>query len=183
MNNTIYTVGHSTRSIEEFISLLTAFGIELLVDVRRFPGSRKYPQFNQAELEGELQRQGLGYVHLPELGGRRHATNSPLNAGWRNASFRGYADYMQTDEFRAGIERLIQLAQDRQTVIMCAEAVPWRCHRSLIADALLVRGIDVEDIMSEKSAKPHKLTPWAKLEGLSITYPEAGPGVSENSEP
>jgi uncharacterized protein (DUF488 family) len=172
MSNTIYTIGHSTHPIDEFNKILQAYGIELLVDVRTIPGSRHNPQFNQAELEQYLHEHGVSYAHLKELGGRRHTSKSSINIGWRNLSFRGYADYMQTEEFRAGIERLIKLAQSQRTVIMCAEAVPWRCHRSLIGDALLVRNVHVEDIMGETSAKPHDLTPWAKVDGVSVTYPE-----------
>jgi uncharacterized protein (DUF488 family) len=172
MNKTIYTIGHSTHPIDEFINILHVFEIGLVVDVRTIPKSRHNPQFNQTELERGLQDQDLGYIHLKELGGLRHTTKSSTNTGWRNSSFRGFADYMQTDEFRTGIEELIKLAQITRTVIMCAEAVPWRCHRSLIGDALVVRDILVEDIMSEKSAIPHNMTPWAKVDGISITYPE-----------
>ena len=173
MKDTIYTIGHSTNPIDEFIKILQAHEIELVVDVRTIPRSRYNPQFNQAELEQDLQHHNIGYTRLKELGGLRHTTNASINTGWRNSTFRGYADYMQTEDFRAGIEQLIRLAQAKRTVIMCAEAVPWRCHRSLIGDALVVRGIHVEDIMNEKSAKPHDITPWAKVNGFSITYPES----------
>jgi uncharacterized protein (DUF488 family) len=172
MNDTIYTIGHSTHPIDEFIKILRAYGIELLVDVRTIPMSRHNPQFNQAGLEQSLQEHGVRYAHLKALGGLRGTTKASINTGWRNLSFRGYADYMQTEEFRTGIERLIKLAQAQPTAIMCAEAVPWRCHRSLIGDALLVRNIHVEDIMGERSAKPHDLTPWAKVDGVAVTYPE-----------
>jgi uncharacterized protein (DUF488 family) len=172
MEDTIYTIGHSTHPIDEFIRMLQAYGITLLVDVRTLPGSRHNPQFNQEELRPSLEAHGIGYVHLKELGGRRHTTKDSINTGWRNLSFRGYADYMQTEEFRAGIERLIDLARAQPTAIMCSEAVPWRCHRSLIGDALLAHGFRVLDIMSEISAKPHGLTPWARVEGLTVTYPE-----------
>ncbi len=175
MDQTIYTIGHSTHPIDEFIKILDAYNIGLLVDVRTIPRSRHNPQFNQDELEQSLPAHGIGYVHLKELGGLRHTTKDSINTGWRNLSFRGYADYMQTEEFRAGIARLLELAQAQPTAIMCSEAVPWRCHRSLIGDALLVRNVHVVDIMSEKSSKPHELTPWAKVDGVSITYPEASP--------
>ncbi len=175
MEEAIYTIGHSTHPIDEFIKMLDAYKIGLLVDVRTIPKSRHNPQFNQDELAQSLQAHGIGYVHLKELGGLRHTTKDSINTGWRNLSFRGYADYMQTEEFRVGIARLMELARPQPTAIMCSEAVPWRCHRSLIGDALLVRDVHVMDIMSERAAKPHALTPWAKVDGSSITYPEASP--------
>jgi uncharacterized protein (DUF488 family) len=168
---TIFTIGHSTLPIEEFIGLLKNYGIEQLVDVRTVPKSRHVPQFNSDALAAALGGQGIGYVHLKELGGLRHAKKDSINTGWRNASFRGYADYMSTDEFAMGIDRLIELSKAKRTVIMCAEAVPWRCHRSLVGDALLVRGIAVEDIMSATSVRPHKLTEFARVDGQQITYP------------
>ena len=168
---TIFTIGHSTHPIEEFIALLKNYGIEQLVDVRTVPKSRHVPQFNSDALEASLREAGIGYVHLKALGGLRHAKKDSMNTGWRNASFRGYADYMETEEFAKGIDRLIVLAKAKRTVIMCAEAVPWRCHRSLVGDALLVRGIAVEDIMSATSVRPHKLTEFAKVNGHRITYP------------
>jgi uncharacterized protein (DUF488 family) len=169
---TVFTVGHSTRSIEEFLSILAAHGIERLVDVRSIPKSRRVPQFNSDALGASLQQQGIQYLHMKALGGLRHPKKDSVNLGWRNASFRGYADYMASDEFRAGIERLLQLAREKRTAIMCAEAVPWRCHRSLIGDALLIREIQVEDILSARSPRPHELTPFAKVDGLNIVYPE-----------
>ncbi len=170
--NTIYTIGHSTWPIDEFNKILQAYEIELVVDVRTIPGSRHNPQFNGNELKYDLERHGIGYIHLKELGGLRHTTKTSINTGWTNLSFRGFADYMQTPEFMKGIELLIETSKLKQTVIMCAEAVPWRCHRSLIGDALVVRGIEVEDIMSERTSKPHKITPWAKADGVIVTYPE-----------
>ncbi len=170
---TIYTVGHSTHPFEEFIRILRAYKIEQLVDVRTVPGSRHNPQFSKAELERSLSGSGVRYVHLPELGGLRKATKESVNTAWRNASFRNFADYMQTDAFTEGIDKLIELSNEASTAIMCAEAVPWRCHRSLIGDALLVRGIDVVDIMTEKSSNRHELTSFAKVQGLTITYPGA----------
>jgi uncharacterized protein (DUF488 family) len=167
----VLTIGHSTRTLEEFIGLLRAHGATRVVDVRTVPRSRHNPQFNKTSLPRALKKARLGYVHLPGLGGLRHAKRDSLNAGWRNASFRGYADYMQTPEFDQSLEELIRLAKQERIAIMCAEAVPWRCHRSLIADALLVRGIHTEDIMSPTRRQAHLLTPFAKVRGTTITYP------------
>jgi uncharacterized protein (DUF488 family) len=171
---TVLTIGHSTRSIESFIQMLQAHGVKRLVDVRTIPRSRTNPQFNRESLTESLAEAGIGYTHVAELGGLRHARKDSLNTGWRNASFRGYADYMQMPEFEAAIQSLIQAAKREQITIMCAEAVPWRCHRSLIGDALKVRDIAVEDIMSATRTQPHKLTPFAKVEGTKVTYPAAG---------
>jgi uncharacterized protein (DUF488 family) len=167
----VLTIGHSTRTLEEFIGLLQAHGATRVVDVRTVPRSRHNPQFNKGSLPRALKKAGLGYVHLPGLGGLRHAKRDSLNVGWRNASFRGYADYMQTPEFEQSLEELIGLANQDRIALMCAEAVPWRCHRSLIADALLVRGIRTEDIMSLTRRQVHVLTPFAKVRGTTITYP------------
>lgn len=171
----VMTIGHSTRPLEKFIDLLQTHGASCVVDVRTVPRSRHNPQFNKASLPRPLKEAGLEYVHLPGLGGLRHAKrdslNAALNVGWRNASFRGYADYMQTPEFALSLDELVQLANQEQIVLMCAEAVPWRCHRSLIADALLVRGIRTEDIMSPTRRQVHTLTPFAKVRGTTITYP------------
>ena len=167
----VLTVGHSTRTLEEFFGLLQAHGATRVVDVRTVPRSRHNPQFDKAALPRALKKAGLGYVHLPGLGGLRHAKRDSLNVGWRNASFRGYVDYMQTPEFEQSLEELIRLAKQEPIAIMCAEAVPWRCHRSLIADALLVRGIRTEDIMSPTRRQVHVLTPFAKVRGTTITYP------------
>lgn len=167
----VMTIGHSTRTVEEFIGLLQRHAVSRVVDVRTVPRSRHNPQFNKASLPGSLKKAGLSYVHLPGLGGLRHARRDSLNLGWHNASFRGYADYMQTPEFEQGLEELIQLAKQDQIALMCAEAVPWRCHRSLIADALLVRGIRTEDIMSPTRRQVHTLTPFAEVRGTTITYP------------
>jgi uncharacterized protein (DUF488 family) len=168
---TIYTIGHSTRPADEFLSILKAFSIELVADIRTIPRSRRNPQYDQESLKRFLAEHGIGYVHLPALGGLRHPKKNSPNTGWTNASFRGYADYMQTPEFNRAIEDLIARAAEEELVIMCAEAVPWRCHRSLVGDALLVRGIHVEDILSEKASKPHKVTAWARVDGLDISYP------------
>lgn len=167
----ILTIGHSTHPIETFLEMLAANGVEQLADVRTIPKSRHNPQFNSEALAQELARHGIGYVHLSGLGGLRHARKDSINTGWKNASFRGYADYMQTPQFDESVRELIALAEQRQTAIMCAEAVPWRCHRSLIGDALVARGIAVEDIMTKTSRKPHTLTPFAKVEGDTVTYP------------
>lgn len=180
MTKAIYTIGHSTHSIDEFLRILQAFSIETLIDVRTVPRSRHNPQFERNALEHSLRTTGIEYIHMAALGGLRHPTKNSPNAGWRNNSFRGYADYMQTEAFQQAIEALIALAQQSKCVIMCAEAVPWRCHRSLVGDALLVRNIAVEDIMTEKVSHPHKLTPWARLQGRTITYPPvADPHSSE----
>jgi uncharacterized protein (DUF488 family) len=167
----VLTIGHSTRSIEEFIRLLQAHGVECVVDVRTIPRSRHNPQFNTDTLPVSLKTAGIGYEHAPALGGLRRAAADSINSGWRNASFRGYADYMQTPPFFKAVEALIKLATCRRLALMCAEAVPWRCHRSLIADALVVRGIGVAHIMNLSRRQPHVLTPFAKVEGRQITYP------------
>ena len=151
---------------------MQAHSIERLVDVRTVPKSRRVPQFNSDALAASLTEKGIEYVHLKNLGGLRHARKGSINTGWRNLSFRGYADYMASEEFRLGIDRLLELAGEKRTVIMCAEAVPWRCHRSLIGDALLVRGVSVQDILSATSSRAHELTPFAKVSGKEITYPE-----------
>ena len=172
----IFTVGHSTRSIDEFVGLLRTHGIARVVDVRTIPRSRHNPQFNRDILGSFLRNRRIGYRHMKALGGLRHARVDSPNAGWRNASFRGFADHMQTKEFAAAVEKLVELARKKPTVIMCAEAVPWRCHRSLISDALLVRGIEVRDIFSPTSAKTHALTAMARVCGTRITYPAGGRG-------
>ena len=170
-NLTVFTVGHSTRTFQEFLALLKAHGIKRLVDIRSIPRSRHTPQFNRETLAERLRSAGLNYLHLKKLGGRRHAKKDSGNLGWHNASFRGFADYMQTPEFGEGLQRLLVLAKQKPTAIMCAEAVPWRCHRSLVGDALVARGIEVEDIFSATVVKPHKLTPFARVRGTTVTYP------------
>ena len=170
---TVFTVGHSTRTLPEFLQLLKARGVKRIADVRSIPRSRHTPQFNRDRLAKYLRGGGIAYMHLKRLGGRRHTTKESMNLGWRNASFRGFADYMQTEEFIKGLEQLLKLARKRPSAIMCAEAVPWRCHRSLIGDALLVRGVHVEDLLSPTSSRPHELTPFAKVRGQKITYPAA----------
>jgi uncharacterized protein (DUF488 family) len=168
----LWTLGHSTRQIDEFIGLLRAHQISYLVDVRTVPRSRYNPQFNTDTLAQSLPDTGLQYRHLPKLGGLRKPKNDSLNDGWRNASFRGYADYMQTDEFLKALEELMAGSRLQPTAIMCAEAVPWRCHRSLIADALVSRGWNIRHIMSPEKAIPHVLTSFAHFEGGRLTYPK-----------
>ncbi len=169
----VLTIGHSTKSLDAFIDLLQAHSITMIVDIRTIPRSRHNPQFNKETLPDSLSKAGIGYKHLPGLGGLRHARKDSQNAGWHNLSFRGFADYMQTGEFKKNLEELIHLAESERIVLMCAEAVPWRCHRSLIADALSVRGILVEHIMSLDRRLPHSLTPFAVVNGMDITYPDA----------
>ena len=167
----VFTIGHSTRTWEAFLELLRVHGIKRVVDVRSIPRSRHNPQFNRETLSMKLRSARIGYVHLRKLGGLRHARRDSPNMGWRNASFRGFADYMQTPDFDAGLGRLIKLAKQKKTALMCAEAVPWRCHRSLIADALVVRGIRVKDIISGKRSQVHLLTSFGRVQGKCITYP------------
>lgn len=167
----VLTIGHSTRSIAEFIRLLKAHGVQRVIDVRTIPRSRHNPQFSRDTLSSALHRARIHYRHMPSLGGLRHARRDSTNLGWRNVSFRGYADHMQSASFRRGLDRCIDLAKRERVVLMCAEAVPWRCHRSLIADALVVRGIEASEITSGVRARRHTLTPWAQVKGTQITYP------------
>ncbi len=169
--HTIYTIGHSTRSIEQFLDLLRAHGIEELVDVRTIPKSRHNPQFGQEELAASLKQAGIDYVHLGKLGGLRHSRKDSVNLGWQNSSFRGYADYMATPEFQEGLDELKAIAEKKRVAIMCAEALPWRCHRSLTADALTTQGWQVLHIQSRKTASPHELTPFLKVQDGKLTYP------------
>jgi len=166
----IWTVGHSTLSIEDFIARSKSFGITLLADVRSFPGSRRYPHFNKENLASALNDAGIRYEHFRELGGRRRARPDSLNLAWRNESFRGYADYMETKEFRAGIERLLELVQQERAAIMCSEAVWWRCHRSMISDYLKVKGIDVVHIMGEGKSEAHPFTSAARVVNGELSY-------------
>jgi len=169
----VCTIGHSNRPIDVFVELLQHNEVARVLDVRTVPRSRHNPQFNRDALPATLQAAHIGYTHLPGLGGLRHTRKDSVNSGWRNLSFRGYADYMQSAEFSESVEWVAQLAGKERCVLMCAEAVPWRCHRSMISDALLVRGIQVEDIIGPKDRKPHVLTAFAHVEGTHITYPSA----------
>ena len=168
---TVYTIGHSTRTIKEFIDILKHYGIEQVVDVRAIPRSRTNPQFNREELEQVLPGAGISYFYAKDLGGLRKPRKDSPNTGWRNDSFRGYADYMQTPEFSNAIQQLMELAKHKTTVIMCAEVLPWRCHRKLIADAMVVRGFNVIEIFDKDKSQPHRLTPFALVEDQNITYP------------
>jgi len=166
----LWTIGHSTLAIEDFISKLKSFEIQVLADVRSYPGSRRYPHFNRERLDGSLADTDIRYEHFPELGGRRRARPDSLNIAWRNESFRGYADYMETNEFRAGIDRLLNIVTTQRTAIMCSEAVWWRCHRSLISDYLKVKGIEVNHIMSIGKAEPHPFTSAAGIADGELSY-------------
>jgi uncharacterized protein (DUF488 family) len=167
----IWTIGHSTRAIEKFISLLEEHGIKQLADVRLLPGSRRYPQFNKETLADSLSQAGICYEHFPELGGRRKPRGDSPNTAWRNEAFRGYADYMETEEFGKGVRRLIDLAGEAgPTAIMCAEAVWWRCHRGLISDYLKARGIEVLHIMDANKTEPHPYTSAARIVDGKLSY-------------
>jgi len=166
----LWTIGHSTRSIDEFIEALKSFEIQTLVDVRSFPGSRRYPQFNKENLKVSLAEAGIGYLHLPELGGRRRAKPDSLNMAWQSKTFRGYADYMETEGFQKGIARLLEVAREERTAIMCAEAVWWRCHRSLISDYLKANEVEVTHIMAAGKSEPHPFTSAASLVDGKLSY-------------
>lgn len=168
----IYTLGHSTHTTRELMKMLKSFSIEVLVDIRHYPGSRHCPQFGKARLKRSLERNGLEYVHMVELGGRRRPDKeSEENGGWRSPQFKGYADYMQTKEFKSALKELMKLAKKKTVAIMCSEAVPWRCHRSLVGDALLAYDFEVLDIFAPKKAKAHKPIPFAHFYGNEVTYP------------
>ena len=179
--STVLTIGHSTRTWKVFLDLLRAHRVERVIDVRSIPRSRHNPQFDQETLRTKLRAARIGYVHLRKLGGLRHARRDSSNMGWRNSSFRGFADYMQTSEFDAGLQRLIKLAGQKRSALMCAEAVPWRCHRSLIADALTVLGIRVEDIMSKTRFQLHSLTSFGRVRRNRVTYPISGASRLQSS--
>ena len=168
----IFTIGHSNRTTKDFIELLKKNGVEQLVDIRLIPKSRSNPQFGQARLKRSLAKAGIAYVHEPRMGGRRRAAKDSINAGWRNASFRGYADHMATREFKAALKSLIARARKKTTAIMCAEAVPWRCHRNLVADELVRRGHEVIHILGPGSTKEHALNPNARVEDEHLVYPK-----------
>jgi uncharacterized protein (DUF488 family) len=171
VNDVILTIGHSTRPLDEFLGFLAAHGVECVIDVRTIPRSRRNPQFNSDALEDSLRNAHIGYVHKKQLGGLRHPKKDSINTGWRNDGFRGYADYMQAPEFDAALGELIEFTRTKRCAIMCAEAVPWRCHRSLISDALVIRKVAVEHIMSPTKREPHALTPFARVDRTRITYP------------
>jgi uncharacterized protein (DUF488 family) len=170
---TIFTIGHSTRSAEEFLTLLRRSGVRRVYDIRAFPGSRRYPQFNSEALADELQSVGIAYEHHPELGGRRRPSPNAPPTAWRNEGFRGYAEYMRTDAFRHAIDQLVAAGREMPTAIMCSEAVPWRCHRKLVSDALVAKGIDVQHILDAKTS-PHTLTSFAVVEHQEVFYPPVG---------
>ena len=174
----LFTIGHSTHSIDEFVALLNAHGIRHLVDVRSIPKSRHVSQFNTDALTASLHAAGIEYTHLKALGGRRHSRKDSINTGWRNKSFRGYADYLATPQFAEGLETLIQIATAAPTAIMCAEAVPWRCHRSLIADVMMLKGWEVRDILSSSPPAKHKLTPFLVVVNGQPTYPNPDESAS-----
>ncbi len=169
--NVVFTIGHSTHSIEEFIALLKDHSIRHLVDVRSIPKSRHVPQFNTDALASSLSAANIDYTHLKALGGRRSTCKDSINTGWRNTSFRGYADYMATPQFAEGLANLTQIASTTPSAIMCAEAVPWRCHRSLIADAMILQGWQVRDILTKAAVPEHKLTPFLKVVNGQPSYP------------
>ncbi len=166
----VWTLGHSNRSLQEFLEILRAHGIERVIDVRRFPASRKWPHFDAAALAASLPAAGIAYVGMPELGGRRRPRADSPHRAWRTEGFRGYADFMDTPEFATALEKLVALARERSSALMCAEALPWRCHRSLIADALMARGREVIEVLSEKEARPRRFPDFARVEGERVIY-------------
>jgi uncharacterized protein (DUF488 family) len=172
---TIFTIGHSTRTLDELVELLRAHGVRRVIDIRTIPRSRHNPQYNRETLGPALRSRKIGYVHLKGLGGLRRAKPNSRNLGWHNASFRGFADYMQAPEFEAALRRAIELSKGKSSALMCAEAVPWRCHRSLVADSLVARKLRVEHIMSVTRANRHKLTSFARVRGKKVTYPSDRP--------
>jgi uncharacterized protein (DUF488 family) len=172
---TIFTIGHSTRSFEQLVALLRENGVQRLADIRRYPGSRRYPHFSRDALSQSVPAEGIEYIHVPELGGRRRPLPDSPNSAWRNEQFRGYADYMGTDEFRAAVDRL--LASQERTCVMCAEAVPWRCHRNLLADDLTRRGIEVIHILGPESIQRHVLNSHARIEAGRVVYPDSDQGT------
>lgn len=167
----VLTIGHSTRTLEEFVDLLGVYGVAMLVDVRTVPRSRHNPQFNKETLPNSLKPYGIRYIHMPEIGGLRRPKHDSVNMAWKNSGFRGYADYMQTSEFTDNLLKIISLARENRLVLMCAEALPWRCHRSLISDALVVRHVKVEHIIGKESVINHQLNEFSHAEGTKITYP------------
>ena len=178
----IFTIGHSTHALGQLVSLLQARRVAVVADVRAFPGSRRMPHFGREQLERSLPREGIEYLHLSELGGRRRALSRSPNGGWRNDSFRGYADHMQSGDFQAGLRRVEELARERRTALMCAEALWWRCHRRLIADAMAVRGWTVVHIAPDGTASAHVLTPFAAVNGTRVTYPSGQPALDDSTD-
>ncbi len=176
----LHTLGHSTRPLAQFLELLRLYGIKIVVDIRTVPRSRHNPQFDQAAFQASLEQAGVRYFHLKGLGGLRPRADISLNPGWRNASFRNYADYMQTSAFAAALEELLALMERGPCAVLCAEAVPWRCHRSLVADSLVFRGVEVLHILDGRHAPAHTLTPFARVDGLAITYPPEKPDAAGN---
>ncbi len=167
----VFTIGHSTRTLEEFVEILKAYSVNLVVDVRTIPRSRHNPQFNKETLPTSLKIDGIRYIHMPEIGGLRHPKRDSINLAWENSGFRGYADYMQTQEFTDNLLKIVALARENCLALMCAEALPWKCHRNLLSDALVVRHVKVEHIISKDSTINHQLTEFAHTEGTKITYP------------
>jgi uncharacterized protein (DUF488 family) len=167
----IFTVGHSTRSLDELVELLRENRVQTVVDVRRIPASRRMPHFSAGSLTRELPVRGIAYVHMPALGGLRRPRPDSANDAWRNPSFRGYADYMAEPEFSAAVDELMELSSESTLALMCAEAVPWRCHRSLLSDALTLKGVKARHILGTGNTQAHRLTPFAKIEGDRLTYP------------
>lgn len=178
----VLTIGHSTRTTEDFVHLLKAHGVERLVDVRTVARSRHNPQFNRDQLSRAMHRSRLHYRYMPGLGGFRRARRDSTNTAWHNASFRGFADYMQTPEFRKSLDDLIELAKHERIAVMCAEVVPWRCHRSLIADALLAQGVEVREISTSTRTRLHTMTPWAQINGSRVSYPGDGSATRPSSK-
>lgn len=167
----LYSIGHSTRSWADLLELLRAFEVSAVADIRTVPRSARHPQFNRELLSKRLPQHQVEYVHIPQLGGLRRAKRDSVNGAWENASFRGYADHMLSDEFEQGLQRLLELCQRDATAMMCAEAVPWRCHRTLVADAVVARGARVDHILSSSSLRPHHFTKFARVEGEHVWYP------------
>ncbi|WP_202213862.1 DUF488 family protein [Methylacidimicrobium sp. AP8] len=178
-SSAVFTLGHGTRSLGEFVLILKAAGIRLVVDIRTIPRSRHNPQFNRERLPAALAAEGIGYEHWAVLGGLRHPKRDSPNGAWRNSSFRAFADYMQTPEFASAVVRLEQTSRRTPLVLLCAETVPWRCHRSLVADALLVRGVPVVHLLDATHRRPHRITPWARVADRRLTYPAAPPPGGE----
>jgi len=170
MKQEVWTIGHSTHTLEEFVDMLLSFEIEVVVDIRSFPGSRRYPQFNKENLEQSLPGLGFEYIHLLDLGGRRKVMPDSINTNWRHPAFRGYADYMQTDEFKKGIKELIEIASEKRTAYMCSEAVWWRCHRSMVSDYLKLKGWTVMHIMAPGKAEEHPYTQPARISNGKLLY-------------